>query len=68
MDETVLTYSGDGAWLPGVPKRDLTQADVETCGRSVAELVASGLYRSAARSESAVNEDGSDKRTKRSKA
>lgn len=68
MGETILTYANTGAWLPGVPARDLTQADVDTCGRSVAELVASGLYRSAARMESAVDEDASDKRTTRSRA
>ena len=37
----VLTYIGGehGAFVFGVPKRDLTQADVEACGLSVDELL-----------------------------
>jgi len=40
-----LIYIGDGAWLAGVPARDLTAADIEACGRSADELIESGVYR-----------------------
>lgn len=40
-----LTYIGDG-FLPGVPARNLTEAEVETFGGAPA-LLASGLYAEA---------------------
>lgn len=41
MSEIVLRYVGDGsAWVPGVPARDLTQADVEASGYTVEQLAA----------------------------
>lgn len=43
-DEVILIYTGDGAWLPGVPACDLTQEQIEACGRDVDELIASELY------------------------
>ncbi len=39
-----LIYIGDGAWLAGVPARNLTADDIKTCGRSADELIESGLY------------------------
>lgn len=39
-DEVILRYVGDGAFLNGVPARDLTQADIEQCGHSVEQLLA----------------------------
>lgn len=42
-----LIYIGDGAWLAGVPARDLTAADIEACGRSADELIESGVYAAA---------------------
>lgn len=45
MTKTIVEYIGDG-WIPGVPARDLTSADVKNlAGVTVAELVESGLYR-----------------------
>ena len=47
MNETiVLIYKGDGtAVIPGVALRDLTKEEIEKSGLSVADLVASGLYK-----------------------
>lgn len=73
MNETILIYNGEGAWLPGVPARDLTQTDVEACGRSVDELVDSGLYRSADRGAPAIDDpshvkgEGENKRHRQSR-
>jgi hypothetical protein len=39
----MLIYVGDGAWLPGIPARDLTEAEVEEAG-GAAFLLASRLY------------------------
>ena len=48
----ILEYIGDGsAWQTGVPTRDLTQADLDECGRSAAELVATGLYKEVTHGE-----------------
>lgn len=65
-----LIYIGDGMWLAGVPARDLTAADIEACGRSVEELIASGLYQPSpqALSQGEREKFASDNRTKRSKA
>jgi len=65
-----LIYIGDGAWLAGVPARDLTAADIEACGRSVEELIASGLYRTETITPTLPKAENiaSDNRTKRSKA
>jgi hypothetical protein len=38
-----LIYKGDGSWLPGVPARNLSAAEVEQSG-GVAFLLRSGLY------------------------
>lgn len=40
----MLKYVGDGAFLPGVPARDLHAEEVEQYGGEEA-LVASGLYK-----------------------
>ena len=37
-----LRYIGDGAFLPGVPARDLTEAEVKQY--ALADLLSSGLY------------------------
>lgn len=42
----MLRYIGDGAFLPGVPARDLTAEEVEASGGADA-LIASGLYAKA---------------------
>lgn len=42
-----LKYVGDGAYLNGVPARDLTAAEIEDRGLKVADLRASGLYEPA---------------------
>jgi hypothetical protein len=44
MRKIVLKYIGTGAFLPGVPKRDLTADDLATYGLDRNRLVASGLY------------------------
>lgn len=36
----VLRYVGNGAFVNGVPARDLTQTDIEQCGHSVEQLLA----------------------------
>ena len=36
----ILRYIGDGAFVNGVPARDLTQTDIEQCGFSVEQLLA----------------------------
>lgn len=41
---TKLIYIGNGAFLPGVPARDLSAKEADTLGRE--RLLASGLYRS----------------------
>jgi len=51
MAEIVLRYIGDGGYIPGVPARDLTAADVAQHGdRIAAEEAASNtrLYEPAA--------------------
>lgn len=40
MDEIVLKYVGDGAFVNGVPARDLTQTDIEQSGHRVEQLLA----------------------------
>jgi len=37
-----MKYVGDGTFLPGIPARDLTEAEVVEYGRK--RLLASGLY------------------------
>ena len=39
-----LLYVGDGAYLNGVPARDLTSDEIEARDLKVADLLASGLY------------------------
>lgn len=41
-----LRYIGAGAWMPGVPKRDLTAGEVKRLGGEDA-LLATGLYAKA---------------------
>lgn len=50
----MLKYQGNGAYIPGVPKRDLSDAEVgnlsveglgDTVAKIKAALVASGLYK-----------------------
>ena len=43
-----LTYIGAGRWLPGIPSRDLDDADVAALGIVEADLIAGGLYTAAA--------------------
>ena len=43
-NKTVLRYVGRGAWLPDVPARDLTDADLTERKLDVKVLVKSGLY------------------------
>ena len=38
----MLKYVGNGSWLPGVPARDLSDAEVKRFGRAF--LLESGLY------------------------
>lgn len=40
----ILKYIGDGSFLPGVPDRDLSDADVVATGMEVEELVQTGLW------------------------
>lgn len=42
-----LTYIGGGDWVPGVPARDLSDAEIAALGLDEAELAASKLYESA---------------------
>lgn len=45
-DKIVLIYKGNKtAVIPGVALRDLKQKDIRKSGLSVADLVASGLYK-----------------------
>ena len=47
-DDIAYVYEPrEGAFVVGVPQRDLTNADVEAIGASVHEAVATGLYRKA---------------------
>lgn len=39
----MLRYIGNGAWLPGVPRRDLTEAEAAALG-GAGTLCATGLY------------------------
>lgn len=43
-----LVYCGAGAYLAGVPGRDLSAAEVAVSGYSRAALLDSGLYKAAA--------------------
>ncbi len=43
----ILNYIGDGAYLTGVPARDLTQQDIDESGHSQTDLVETGLYQLA---------------------
>lgn len=45
-----LTYVGAGAFLPGVPARDLREDEIEQHGGAAA-LTASGLYEEVAEQE-----------------
>lgn len=40
-----LEYVGQGAWLPGVPARDLAAEEIESLGLDAKALLKSGLYR-----------------------
>lgn len=42
--DIVLRYVGNGAFIPGVPARDLTRADLEHLEIDVTHLLASKLY------------------------
>lgn len=39
-----LEYIGDGAYLVGVPARDIAEAEVAALGLDAEELLRSGLY------------------------
>ena len=54
----VLQYIGNGRWMPGVPKRDLTQKDIDQRNLTVDDLIESGLYKKAkTRKKPAPSED-----------
>jgi hypothetical protein len=57
-----LTYVGTGAWLPGVPARDLTDEEVQMYGGKEA-LLACGLYEEEKPAKSAEKEKKSDGRS-----
>lgn len=42
--EIVLHYIGNGSFIPGIPARDLTRADMEHMEIDVTLLIESGLY------------------------
>lgn len=50
----VLRYVGN-AFLPGVPARDLTEADIAAYGLSSEALISSGLYEAANKTEDVDN-------------
>ncbi len=50
-----LIYIGGGSFIPGVPARDLTSAEVAFLGLDM--LLRSGLYREPARNELGGNEN-----------
>ena len=52
-----LQYVGDGAWIRGIPARDLSPNEVARFGRLA--LIASGLYTEAA-SATAADEQSAD--------
>lgn len=41
----ILVYIGDGAFLPGVPARDLSKEDIRASNYNKIQLIKSGLYR-----------------------
>ena len=41
--QIILRYIGQAS-LPGIPARDLTQADIAEIGSTIQQLVKSGLY------------------------
>ena len=43
-DKLVLSYVGEGRWLPGVPSRDLTEADMDEFELDGDALIESGMY------------------------
>lgn len=43
-NKAVLRYVGRGAWLPDVPARDLTEADLTERKLDVKTLAKTGLY------------------------
>lgn len=57
-EEIVLKYIGNGAFIIGIPAKDLTAAEVKEYGGVVA-LVATGLYeRVAVKPEAKPAKDG----------
>ncbi len=43
----ILKYIGQGSYIPGIPDRDLTAADVAATGMTEKELLKTGLYKLA---------------------
>lgn len=43
-NKPILRYVGRGAWLPDVPARDLSEADIAERHLDVKALAKSGLY------------------------
>ena len=44
MAVIVLIYVGDGSGLPGLPARDVTEAEIKASKYQLADLLATGLY------------------------
>lgn len=42
----MLKYIGDGSALPGLPARDVSEAEILASGYTLKEILASGLYQS----------------------
>jgi hypothetical protein len=55
-EEIVLIYVGNGAFLPGIPARDLTKEEVREHG-GIVELVKTGLYVRPGKEEEPVKEN-----------
>lgn len=57
-DSLYLEYIGPG-FVPGVPARNLSKADVDMLGIKEDELVQSGMYRKAGKPKGSTNKQAS---------
>ena len=56
-DKTVYTYTGDGAYISGIPARDLTAEDVNALPDHLkAALAESAIYRRVAKAKHGPSE------------